>query len=340
MTQTVTPTMSSFNAPASVSPDALFGLDDDLFDFAGLAPPLPPQNTSPPTSVKASPLSAPIDLSLIDVSQDLVASIIGAADPTVLSLFDANVGAVFQSLFPDATPVQAPAVSAPQVPAPVNPLGLFASASVALGQAQALEILQNAEAHLGNNPLLRPAVERLRNRILAANGVAPSPSLTSASSATPFLGFGSPDDSLAFLTSPDMSGGSPLMGLDGFSVPWDTSSLFPAAASCISAPVGASNASSMDTAEKPKSKAGRKRKERSNDADALRQELDLKRQRNTESARRSRVKRMAELEDLHRNLENAVEGEKRAQEKCRVLEAELEKARKLLALAGERLKAL
>ncbi|KAJ3031441.1 UNVERIFIED_CONTAM: hypothetical protein HDU68_004131 [Siphonaria sp. JEL0065] len=91
--------------------------------------------------------------------------------------------------------------------------------------------------------------------------------------------------------------------------------------------------------EKPKSKAGRKRKERPNDPVQLLQELDLKRQRNTESARRSRVKRMAELDQLHQDLQNAREGEKSALEQVKALQAELDRAKKLLAIAGERLKA-
>ncbi|KAI8843341.1 hypothetical protein BJ741DRAFT_300849 [Chytriomyces cf. hyalinus JEL632] len=230
---------------------------------------------------------------------------------------------MFQSMFPQSLPAE----------------------KVSLSPIEAHKILLNAEAQLASNPEIAPAVERLRFKLLssAPSLLAPSPAMTVQ--ATPFLGFGSPEESLAFLMSPESvlaDSTSPLMGLqaDAFSVQWDSSLFFPSATNPASLSSGAAASAALAEEERPKSKAGRKRKERPNDPDELIKELDMKRQRNTESARRSRVKRMAELDELHRTLSSAQEGEKRALEKVKSLEAELEKAKRLLALAGERLKGL
>ncbi|KAJ3262987.1 hypothetical protein HDU77_011485 [Chytriomyces hyalinus] len=274
------PTMTPSSTPPSAPSEDFFGstlLEEDFFSFTDF--------TTPTNSIVKLPPTTPNNkLSKIDLTDDLVNQIIGCADPTVLSLFDAQTGAVFQSLFPETLP------------------------------------LKGASAN--------------------ADLITPSPAMTIQ--ATPFLGLGSPEDSLAFLMSPESNAAdvvSPLMNMhsDALAVPWDSSMFFPTAA--VSAPASASDVASPSvTEEKPKSKAGRKRKERPNDPDEIIKELDLKRQRNTESARRSRVKRMAELDELHRTLASAQQGEQKALEKIKSLEAELEKAKRLLALAGERLK--
>ncbi|KAJ3191849.1 hypothetical protein HK101_007352, partial [Irineochytrium annulatum] len=78
---------------------------------------------------------------------------------------------------------------------------------------------------------------------------------------------------------------------------------------------------------KPKAKVGRKRKERPNDSAALLAELDLKRQRNTEAARRSRVRKLAEQEALMQRVKEAEEREKAVEER-------LKRANELLRKAG------
>ncbi|KAJ3241544.1 hypothetical protein HDU81_000083 [Chytriomyces hyalinus] len=288
------PTMTPSSTPLSAPSEDFFGsslLEEDFFSFTDF--------TTPANSlVKLSPPTPNNKLSKIDLTDDLVNQIIGSADPTVLSLFDAQTGAVFQSLFPETLPMKS---------------GSRDSQVSLLGSAN-------------------------------ADIITPSPAMTIQ--ATPFLGLGSPEDSLAFLMSPESNSAdavSPLMNMhsDAFAVPWDSSMFFPTAT--VSAPAPASSdvvASPSVVEEKPKSKAGRKRKERPNDPEEIIKELDMKRQRNTESARRSRVKRMAELDELHRTLASAQEGEQKAVEKIKSLEAELEKAKRLLALAGERLKGI
>ncbi|KAI8833117.1 hypothetical protein BJ741DRAFT_612919 [Chytriomyces cf. hyalinus JEL632] len=308
------PTMTPSSTPVSAPSEDFFGstlLEEDFFSFTGvlsllssyvycsnLTSPQSDFTTTPtPTNsiVKLSPTTPNNKLSKIDLTDDLVNQIIGCADPTVLSLFDAQTGAVFQSLFPETLPLKNGSA------APMN-----------------VRLLGSANADL----------------------ITPSPAMTIQ--ATPFLGLGSPEDSLAFLMSPESNAAdavSPLMNMhsEAFAVPWDSSMFFPTAT--VPAPASASEAGSPSvTEEKPKSKAGRKRKERPNDPDEIIKELDMKRQRNTESARRSRVKRMAELDELHRTLASAQQGEQKALEKIKSLEAELEKAKRLLALAGERLK--
>ncbi|KAJ3264813.1 hypothetical protein HDU77_007485 [Chytriomyces hyalinus] len=311
----MTPMSTPFSAP---SEDFLGTslLEEDLFSFPDFATPNTISKQGLPTSSN--------NLAGIDLTDDLVNQIIGSADPSVLSLFDAESGAMFQSMFPQSLPAE----------------------KVSLSSIEAHKILLKAEAQLASNPEIAPVVERLRFKLLssAPSLLVPSPAMTVQ--ATPFLGFGSPEESLAFLMSPESvlaDSTSPLMGLhaDAFSVQWDSSLFFPSATNPATLSSGAAtSAAAMPEEEKPKSKAGRKRKERPNDPDELIKELDMKRQRNTESARRSRVKRMAELDELHRNLASAQEGEKRALEKVKSLEAELEKAKRLLALAGERLKSL
>ncbi|KAJ3330224.1 hypothetical protein HDU76_006177 [Blyttiomyces sp. JEL0837] len=81
-----------------------------------------------------------------------------------------------------------------------------------------------------------------------------------------------------------------------------------------------------------KNKVGRKRKERSADPVKLLEEIDLKRMRNTESARRSRLRRMAEVQGLKESLESAKKERDDALKRAALLEEELRKVRAQLGL--------
>ncbi|ORY51885.1 hypothetical protein BCR33DRAFT_712086 [Rhizoclosmatium globosum] len=296
-------TSTSYNS----SPAGLFGsslLEDDLFAFG--------TNTTAASSASASTNTSPHTTSF-----DFNASCIESVHPSVLDLFGAE-SSMFTSLFPDA-------VVAPPAPAPVA-----APEVASLSADQAAQLLASTEAAVASNPGLGPVVARLRQSLVAAASVPAtlSPAMSTLSSVSPATQclqtplFGFEDFGFGNVSPVSAIDNSPLFATDAFAVPWS----FPAQPSATAA--------APSSEEKPKSKAGRKRKERPNDPIQLLQELDLKRQRNTESARRSRVKRMAELDQLHCNLASAQEGEKKALEKVKALEAELQRAKELLARAG------
>ncbi|KAJ3414363.1 hypothetical protein HDV05_006637 [Chytridiales sp. JEL 0842] len=77
-----------------------------------------------------------------------------------------------------------------------------------------------------------------------------------------------------------------------------------------------------------KKKPGRKPKPRPSDPALLLAELDLKRQKNTEAARRSRVRKMAEMEVLHKTLESLKKEKAELMDLVNGLRAELAEARK------------
>jgi hypothetical protein len=87
-----------------------------------------------------------------------------------------------------------------------------------------------------------------------------------------------------------------------------------------------------------KKKVGRKRKERPADPEALLAELDLKRQRNTESARRSRVRRLEELEELKHSIAQAEKEKDDARKRLEEMQKELERAKAMLRDANRKLK--
>ncbi|KAJ3355956.1 hypothetical protein HDU83_002241 [Entophlyctis luteolus] len=304
------------------SDDCLFGglAEDDLFTLPGSLFPssivksnfLVTAEAAPsPSSLHSSPPEATkADFSEFDLDKCLVSQIIDQADPSVVSLFDLEHSQLFSSLF--AVP-------------PSAPTGAPMKAKVAkLHPAQAAHLLASTEAFMAANPSMpaAPAVARLRQSLIASQLASPCiASPASQFAPTPFLGpfeleYGSPAMSIGSSLALQMP--------DAMSIQWDS----PNDASVVT----------VDPPIKPKAKVGRKRKERPNDPIQLLEEIDLKRQRNTESARRSRIKRMAELDALHKNLALSQENEKKAQERIKLLEAELEKAKKLLALAGKKLK--
>ncbi|KAJ3074381.1 hypothetical protein HDU98_011356 [Podochytrium sp. JEL0797] len=296
------------------TPSGLFGsslLEDDLFAFSD-----PTHDNSlniSPVSTLNNFSSANNSPAIFDYSSfDFGSCLVSPLDASMSSLFDADTSQhMFASLFPEMTPPK-PAPTATLLP------------------AEAAQLLVAAEASLLANPGLAPAVSRLRDSLRAlSSSPPPSSSLSpqSASQATPFLGS---LDSFDFAAL-DFAQATPAAPT-AFAVPWQ-----PTAQRQDSLQESVPGA--QDPLQKPKSKAGRKRKERPNDPVQLLEELDQKRQRNTESARRSRIKRMAELDLLHQTLANAQEGERKALEKVQALEAELAKAKSLLAMAGEKLKA-
>ncbi|KAJ3317291.1 hypothetical protein HDU76_001242 [Blyttiomyces sp. JEL0837] len=103
--------------------------------------------------------------------------------------------------------------------------------------------------------------------------------------------------------------------------------------------VASGSATDLPPGVKPKAKVGRKRKERPNDPEALVRELDIKRQKNTEAARRSRLRKLAELDELQTGLATAEAERDEAQEKVARLEAELERTKTFLAIANAQLTA-
>ncbi|KAJ3140470.1 hypothetical protein HK100_009378 [Physocladia obscura] len=289
-----------------ISDESLFGclIDDDLFNFV--------ETTSTVSSPQTSPVKSSYELNEIDIGQCIVSQIVENADPNIVSLFDSTSAQMFSSLFPETQP-HMPLISS--------------ESSAHLLPSDAVRLIASTEAKLDAHPALAPIVARLRQSLASAaatsrTNVSPTPSPVSQFLNTPFLG-------TVDFTSP-VSGldASPLLAsmADAFAVQWDAALL-------------ASGTMMNGFLEKPKAKVGRKRKERPNDPVELLRELDVKRQRNTESARRSRIKRMAELDELHSSLDVSRENERKALERIKILEGELEKAKKLLVLAGERLKA-
>ncbi|KAJ3114772.1 hypothetical protein HK100_001563 [Physocladia obscura] len=290
-----------------ITENGLFGsflLEDDLFDFG--------ETTASFSSPPQTSVNTRYEFGGIDINQCLVSQIVENADSNIVGLLDSTSAQMFSSLFPDTEfqTSQAPSRSSAQ-----------------LLPSDAAKLLASTEAQLDSNPSLAPIVARLRQSLAYAAAatsqgtISPSTSPTSQFMNTPFLGtvdFTSP------MTTLDTS---PLLAsmADAFAVQWDATLL-------SGSPIIQEN----NLLEKPKAKVGRKRKERPNDPVELLREMDIKRQRNTESARRSRVKRMAELDELHSSLDESRENERKALERVNVLEHELEKAKKLLALAGER----
>ncbi|KAJ3198986.1 hypothetical protein HDU67_003186, partial [Dinochytrium kinnereticum] len=90
---------------------------------------------------------------------------------------------------------------------------------------------------------------------------------------------------------------------------------------------------------KPKAKVGRKRKIRSNDPAELLAELDQKRQRNTEAARRSRLRKMAEMEVMQNSLSELASFKASSEDKFNAMQAEMEEMKRKLAVANAKLAA-
>ncbi|KAI9332875.1 hypothetical protein DFJ73DRAFT_963318 [Zopfochytrium polystomum] len=91
------------------------------------------------------------------------------------------------------------------------------------------------------------------------------------------------------------------------------------------------------TATSARSKVGRKRKERSSDPRVLLAELDEKRQKNTESARRSRIRRLAFVESLKQTISEANRDREEAEQRAQELEQSLAKMRTMIDEANRRL---
>lgn len=81
---------------------------------------------------------------------------------------------------------------------------------------------------------------------------------------------------------------------------------------------------------KVKAKVGRKRKERTGESEEMIREADIRREKNTEAARRARVKRLAEMESLRLRATEAEAGLNAAKAQMEEMKAEMEKLRRSL----------
>ncbi|KAI8833542.1 hypothetical protein BC829DRAFT_78779 [Chytridium lagenaria] len=188
-------------------------------------------------------------------------------------------------------------------------LGIDSAASVPklnLTPDQATALLASAEANIHLMfPELVPTVERLRASLRATQPAA------APSSAMP-----SPPSSL---------GGSPVGSIN---VAWEGSPM-------PSTPLVPGLNYGDPQPSKPK--VGRKRKVRSMDPVELLAELDQKRQRNTEAARRSRIRKMAEQEVVQNTLSELMEFKASADERFKAMEKELSEMKSKLSIANAKL---
>ncbi|KAJ3112708.1 hypothetical protein HDU96_004255 [Phlyctochytrium bullatum] len=259
-------------------------------------------------------------------------SSLGGLDPSVLSLLSTDLTSSVAS-----SPMTEPLVTPPKetlldsftVPVSTEAFSSMAQlvslpasglSNLNLTPTQAKELLASAEANIHLMfPHLVPAVERLRATLRAAQSPA------SASLPTP---------SLAPVSSPQTSTmGSPV-DLAGLGMSFD-GSMFEGSAS--PPPFGMLPAQTADQ-PKPKAKVGRKRKVRSMDPLVLLAELDQKRQRNTEAARRSRLRKMAEVEQLQNTLADLKTYRASAEERFAAMEARMAEMSKRLEMANDKLR--
>jgi hypothetical protein len=228
---------------------------------------------------------------------------------------------------PAATP------SSPAMPSPLSQVGGFNNAFSfesfdSLTDSPAVTLLSSA----ATSPATSPAIASLADSSLSLFddltvaqlfGASPVPASTMAAAPmlpevsppvafhSPFVLPNTPASTYTAITaaSPALSSvgfSTPLLGLDGQPI-------------------------------KEKKKVGRKRKERSADPAVLLAELDHKRQKNTEAARRSRVRKMAELDTLNHSIESLTSERDDALKKCGDVEAELVNVKAMLAAAQAKL---
>ncbi|KAJ3103968.1 Golgi apparatus membrane protein tvp18 [Phlyctochytrium planicorne] len=236
-------------------------------------------------------------------------------DGSMLSLFG-NDTALFDTTPPVTPPMESPlaAFGSPNsATAQLNSM-MSSNQTLKLTPAEAANLLSVAEQNISLMfPHLVPAVERLRASLRASGGAA-----------TPVAAPPTPASVLA----------SPLANnvLSSMTVPWEAS---PSLSPLMDAPL-------MDPSlphPKPKAKVGRKRKVRSMDPVELMAELDQKRQRNTEAARRSRLRKMAEMEAMQNSLSELSQTKGAMEDRMKSMEDELSSVRAMLEKANAKLQA-
>ncbi|KAI9341761.1 hypothetical protein DFJ73DRAFT_534514 [Zopfochytrium polystomum] len=226
-------------------------------------------------------------------------------------------------------------------------------------------------------PHLVPAVERLRSQLRGSAAAVTTATATSSSSIlstplmTPLMAPPTPATRAIRLPSRTVSASPALSALSSFSPALSSRASFsPEAAALlhsfgpgpsnddgfsallaeVAGPLTDSTETRADSAEpstplirgpdgelRPKMKVGRKRKDRSDAPAEVQAMLDRKRERNTEAARRSRLRRLAEQEQLQKDAAAATALRDVALAKVKALEEELERAKTMLLVANAQL---
>ncbi|KAJ1551319.1 hypothetical protein HK405_014747 [Cladochytrium tenue] len=249
---------------------------------------------------------------------------------------------------------------------PLEALTSFApDAKLSIPPALAAQLLAAVEQKLHSElPHLVPTVERLRAKLREASASAgtvntpamsPPTVLSDRAVSLPPKRLSSSASSSASPSAPpfmDSASASPeIKALDevgqSYNVPMppgtDMSAFLSQLAAAYDVPPGAEIAFPVQLVRgangqlRPKLKVGRKRKERPDDPEVIQREMDRKRERNTEAARRSRQRRLAELDLLKQEAIDAQAERDLAMARAKELEEELEKARMLLLVANAQL---